>query len=386
MIPDKNFVKKTSKEKLRERYQPKQEFVERIEKLIGKEDAKKFFDISYFATPDYIRVNTLKISPSDLKKRLEEKGWKISQPYEEFPEALIIEKDSCLKPGELGKTIEHLLGYFYVQEISSMLPVFALQPRAGDFFLDLCASPGSKTTQAAAVMNNSGTIIANEVNLGRIRILSANLEKCGVMNCMIIRKDGVQFCKKWEKEIGTKFDKILVDAPCSGEGTLRKSPKTFDMWNLKFIVGLCKIQKRLASEALRLLKVDGEMIYSTCTLSPEEDEGVVDFLKKNFDIEIMKVELPLKTRNGVTEWGGEKYDDEIQNCLRLYPQDNNTDGFFLAKIKKLSDKCLLDKEDAYDRFEKNYNEARVGVSSVEQKGEELKDIEDSEDLEEIERG
>jgi len=373
MIPDKNFVKKTSKEKLRERYQPKQEFIDRIEKLIGEDGAKKFFDISYFATPDYIRVNTLKISPVDLKKRLEGKGWKITQPYEEFPEVLIIDKDSYLKPGELGKTIEHLLGYFYVQEISSMLPIFALQPRAGELLLDLCASPGSKTTQAAAVMNNSGTIIANEVNLGRIRILSANLEKCGVMNCMIIRKEGVQFCKKWTKEVNMKFDKILVDAPCSGEGTLRKSPKTFDMWNLNFIIGLSKIQKRLASEALRLLRVDGEMIYSTCTLSPEEDEGVVDFLKKNFDIEIMKVELPLKTRNGVTEWEGEKYDDEVQNCVRLYPQDNNTDGFFLAKMKKLSDKCLLDKEDAYDKFVKENEE------KVYEEGEELKEAEDLEE-------
>jgi len=365
---DKNFVKRTGKEKLMERYQPKPEFVERMEKLIGKEDTKKFFEIAYTSSQDFIRVNTLKISPEDLKKRLESYGWKIKQPYKEFPEAMIVLRESNLKPGELGKSIEHLLGYFYVQEISSMLPIFVLQPKENELLLDLCSSPGSKTTQAAAIMGNKGTIIANEVNIGRIRILSANLEKSGVMNTMITRKEGVAFCLKWAREIKMKFDKILVDAPCSGEGTLRKSPKTFDMWNLNFIRGLSRVQKRLASEALKLLRVGGEMIYSTCTLGPEEDELVVNFLKENFDIRIEKVELPLKTRSGILEWEGEKLDDEIKNCVRLYPQDNDSDGFFLAKITKLSDKCLLNEKDEYTKFEEKYEEA----------GEEIKEIEDEE--------
>lgn len=362
---DKNFVKRTNKEKLMERYQPKPEFVERIEKLIGKENAKKFFEISYFASPDSIRVNTLKISTEDLRKRLENYGWKIRQPFEKFPEVMIVERESNLKPGELGKTFEHLLGYYYIQEISSMLPILALQPSVEDLFLDLCASPGSKTTQAAAMMENQGTIIANEVNLGRIRILNANLEKSGVMNVMVVRKDGVQFCKKWGSEIKMKFDKILVDAPCSGEGTLRKSLRTFDMWNINFIRSLSRVQKKMASEALKLLKVGGEMVYSTCTLSPEEDEGVVNYLKQNFDIEVMKVDLPLKLRDGVLEWEDEVFDSEIKNCRRLYPQDNNTDGFFLAKIKKLSDKCLLVAEDKYEKFEKGHGRIIDGVEDVE---------------------
>ena len=337
-----------------ERFQPKPEFVARIEKLIGKEDTKKFFEIAYTPSQDFIRVNTLKISPDELKKRLENYGWKIKQPYEEFPEAMIVLRESNLKPGELGKCMEHLLGYFYVQEISSMLPIFVLQPSANELLLDLCSSPGSKTTQAAAMMNNQGTIIANEVNIGRIRILSANLEKSGVMNTMITRKEGVAFCLNWRKNIKLRFDKILVDAPCSGEGTLRKSPKTFEMWNINFIRGLSRIQRRLASEALRLLRVGGEMIYSTCTLGPEEDEEIVDYLKKNFDIRIEKVELPLKTRNGILEWEDKKFDEEIKNCVRLYPQDNDSDGFFLAKITKLSDECKLDEKDEYTKFEEKY--------------------------------
>jgi NOL1/NOP2/sun family putative RNA methylase len=365
MDSGKNFVKKTNKEKLMARYQPKEEFIRRIETLIGVEDAKKFFEISYFATPDSIRVNTLKITVEELKKRLEDYGWKIRQPFEKSPEVMIIERESNLKPGELGKTFEHLLGYYYVQEISSMLPILALQPTVGDLFLDLCASPGSKTTQAAAMMNNQGTIIANEVNLGRIRILNANLEKSGVMNVMVVRKDGVQFCKKWSSEVKMKFDKILVDAPCSGEGTLRKSPRTFDMWNVSFIRSLSRIQRKMASEALKLLKVGGEMIYSTCTLAPEEDEMVVNYLKQNFDIEIMKVDLPLKLRDGITEWEGDKFDSEVKNCRRLYPQDNNTDGFFLAKIKKLSDKCLLVAEDKYEKFEREHEKIIDEVEEIE---------------------
>jgi NOL1/NOP2/sun family putative RNA methylase len=351
---DKNYVKKTNKEKLMERFQPKPEFVERMERLIGKEDTKKFFEIAYTPSQDFIRVNTLKISPDELKKRLESYGWKIKQPYKEFPEAMIVLRESNLNPGELGKSIEHLLGYFYVQEISSMLPIFALQPKENELFLDLCSSPGSKTTQAAAVMENKGTIIANEINIGRIRILSANLEKAGVMNAMITRMEGVSFCLKWAREIKTKFDKILVDAPCSGEGTLRKSPKTFVMWNMNFIRGLSKVQRRLASEALKLLRVGGEMIYSTCTLGPEEDEGVVNYLKQNFDIRIEKVSLPLKTRSGIVEWEGEKFDSELKNCVRLYPQDNDSDGFFLAKITKLSDKCLLNEKDEFQKFEEKF--------------------------------
>jgi len=342
--PNKKLVRKTKKEKLREKYVPKQEFIDRIEVLLGKEEAKEFFDISYFSTPSAIRCNTLKISPSELKERLDKKGWKLKQPFKEIGHDEIFVLEERLSPGELGKTKEHLLGYFYVQEISSMLPLLALGLGNEEIYLDLCASPGSKTTQAAALMENKGLIIANDNSIGRLRILNSNLERCGVSNTIVTRKDGVQLCKKLRERTNLKFDKILVDAPCSGEGTLRKSLATFNMWNKKTIINLSSLQKRLAVEALRILKVGGEMIYSTCTLSPEEDEEVVDFLIKNFDIKIEEVSLPLKLRKGILEWEGKNYDHQVKNCVRLYPQDNNTDGFFLAKIKKLSDKCSLEVE------------------------------------------
>jgi len=328
--------KKEYSQYLKDKFPPKEGFVKRMETLLGKADAKKFFEISYTKTPVSIRCNTLKISVDELKGRLEGYGWKIRQPFDEFPEVMVIE--SALRPGELGKTKEHLLGYYYVQEISSMLPMLALQPKAGEIILDLCASPGSKTTQAAAMMENSGTIIANELSMGRIGILNSNLERCGVMNTIVTRKEGVALCNRFLKKSQIRFDKILVDAPCSGEGTLRKSPKTFGMWNPNMIKKIAGVQKRLAEAAVKILKVGGEMIYSTCTLAPEEDEMIVNHLIENFDVEIEQIKLPLKFRCGVCEWEGVKLSKEVKKCLRLYPQDNDTDGFFVSKIIKKSEK------------------------------------------------
>ncbi len=319
------------------KYNPKELFEKRMEILLPEEkDRKAFWNICHTHAIDSIRCNTLKISSEELRKRLEKYGWKLKFLSEDFPEIVVIKEDSNLKPGELGKTIEHILGYYYVQDTSSMMSILALKPTENDFFLDLCASPGSKTTQAAALMKNKGTIVANEVSLGRVSILNANLERCGVSNTIVVKKDGVQFCQKAQKE-KIKFDKILVDAPCSGEGTLRKSPNTMNIWNLKVIIGMSKIQKKLASEALKILKVGGEMVYSTCTLSPEEDEEVIQHLKENFNIEILPVKLPMKTRLGISNWNGKEFHEEIKNCCRIYPQDNDSDGFFLAKIRKVGE-------------------------------------------------
>jgi len=334
--------KKEYSQYLKDKFPPKEGFVERMEVLLGKKEAKEFFEIAYTKCPVSIRCNTLKISVEELKERLEDYGWKIKQPFDEFPEVMVI--GSALKPGEIGKTKEHLLGYYYVQEISSMLPMLALKPEAGDMILDLCASPGSKTTQAAAMMENSGTIIANELSMGRIGILNSNLERCGVMNAIVTRKEGVALCNRFLKKSQIRFDKILVDAPCSGEGTLRKSPKTFEMWNVNMIKKIAGVQKQLAVAALKILKVGGEMIYSTCTLAPEEDEMIVNYLIENFDVEIEQIKLPLKFREGVCEWEGEDLSKEVKKCLRLYPQDNNTDGFFVSKIKKLSDEVKNGRE------------------------------------------
>lgn len=312
--------------------QPKPLFEQRMKQLIP--DYEKFFEYSKKPPLNSIRCNTLKTKPEELKKRLEAKGWQIFQPYDNFPEIMIVENQ--LQPGELGKSIEHLLGYYYVQEISSMMPIIALQPKSNEIVLDLCASPGSKTTQAAVFMENKGTIIANDVSLDRISILSANLQKVGASNCIVTRHDGVILCEKLGK-LNLQFDKILLDVPCTGEGNIRSNPKTLLMWNIKAIDKLSRLQKKLASSALELLKPDGELLYSTCTHSPEENEEIVQYLLDNekFNLKIEEIKLPLKTRPGITEWNGNKFNKELKKAHRIYPQDNDTEGFFLAKLRKI---------------------------------------------------
>lgn len=313
------------------KYVPKEQFIERINSLLkDKQDIKEFWEVAREELPKSIRCNTLKISPEKLKRRLDTK-WKVKQPYENYPEIMIVE--GKLLPGNLGKSREHLLGLFYVQEISSMMPILALSPKPNDILLDLCASPGSKTTQASALMKNQGTILANDVSIGRISILSANLERQGASNVIVTRHDGVQLCRKLEK-LNMKFDKILLDVPCSGEGNIRSNPATFKMWNMKVINKLSRIQKKIAESAIPLLKKDGKLLYSTCTHSPEENELNIQNLIENHNLKIQEICLPLKTRQGLTEWQGQKLSTELKKACRIYPQDNNTEGFFLCKMGK----------------------------------------------------
>jgi len=342
-------------------------FLERMKKLLGK-DIDSYLEILKKPIVNSIRCNNIKISPDNLRERLTKKEWIIEQPFEDYPEIMIIKgkftgKDSDdkndvndknsyaklnvvgkrgdenkiieLGPGELGRSLEHLLGYYYIQEIASMLPILALKPMPGETILDLAASPGSKTTQIAAAMKNTGTIIANDVSLKRLKILASNLERCGATNVIITKKDGIALCKKL-KDTGFLFDKILVDAPCSGEGTLRSSPKTYKMWNPKTIKTLSRLQKALVASALEILKPGGELVYSTCTHAPEENEEVVDFTLNNFNnIKIESINLPIKCRLGLTEWDGQKYNKNIEKSCRIYPQDNNTEGFFIAKFRRV---------------------------------------------------
>jgi tRNA (cytosine49-C5)-methyltransferase len=315
-------------------YEPKPLFVERMKMLLG-EDFENYMKILGEDPVRSFRCNTLKISSEDLKKRLENKGWKIKIPFKNSPEIMIVENE--LQPGELGRAIEHLLGYYYIQEIASMLPPLVLNPNPDDKVLDLCASPGSKTTEMAAMMENSGLIIANEMKIGRIKILAANTERCGVMNMIITKKDGVALCKRF-KEQNVLFDKILLDAPCSGEGTIRSTPRTLEMWNIKTIENLSKLQKALIASAIEILKPNGELVYSTCTHAPEENEEIIDFALKNFNVKVEKINLPLKTSPGITKFGEKEYLEDVKYSCRVYPQTANTEGFFIAKIKKLKTK------------------------------------------------
>lgn len=311
--------------------EPKPLFIERMKKLLGKE-SDEYFESLKIPPIRSIRCNTLKISPADLKQRLENKGWKIKQPWKSFPEAMIIE--SALDPGELGRALEHVLGYYYIQELASMLPVIALDPKPYEIVVDLASAPGSKTTQIAAAIENTGTILANEISLGRIKILASNLERCGVSNTIITKKEGSSFCNRLSKK-GIKVDRILIDAPCSGEGTIRDKPKTLIMWNPNTIRSLSGVQKQLINSAMKILKKGGTIVYSTCTHAPEENEEIIDYALATFpDLEIETIKLTLKAEPGITEWEGKKYNPKVKLGCRIYPHKTNTEGFFLAKFKR----------------------------------------------------
>ncbi len=308
----------------------KPRFEEYIKKIIPESEMQEFLKFCEKPTRKIIRCNTLKISPEKLKKRLENKGWKISQPYKTNPEIIIIE--SRLGPGELGKSIEHQTGLYYVQELSSMMSPLALLPTKEDYVLDLCAAPGSKTTQMSMMMENSGLLIANDVKIDRLRALVTNLERQGCTNVITTRMDGVQFCVRL-KQKGFSFTKILLDAPCSGQGVIRSDNHVWNMFNENMNKGLSLMQKKLLASCLSILKPQGVLVYSTCTFSPEENEEVIQFALDKFPVELEEFELPLKTREGLTSWKNKTFSPELKKCKRIYPQDNDTEGFFVARLR-----------------------------------------------------
>jgi len=302
----------------------KEKFLERYSKLT---DLDKFLEYSQIYLRRSIRVNTLKISIKELKSRLE-KDWRLTQvPW--CKEGFWIEHRTEDRR-DIGNLLEHSLGYFYVQEAASMIPPIILNPKRDAVVLDMAASPGSKTTQLAAIMKNTGIIIANDVDYTRLNALSINLERCGISNAVITLMHGRSF-----KNLENSFDYVLLDAPCSGTGTIRKSAKTAEIWNPNMIKRLAGVQKLLIDTAFLCLRKNGILVYSTCSLEPEENEAVVNFLINKYpNAKLEKINLKIKRSSAILEFENNRYSKEIKNCLRIWPQDNNTEGFFVAKIKK----------------------------------------------------
>lgn len=305
-----------------EKIEFKKAFVERYSALTDWEQFKKY-SLSFLRRS--IRINTLVGSVKEVKKNIEKKGWTLKRiPW--CKEGFWI---SNPERRDVGNLLEYHLGKIYVQEAASMIPPLVLKPKPGDLVLDMCAAPGSKTTQMAAMMKNKGLLIANDYKGDRLQSLGINMQRCLLTNSIITLMPGKRFCD-------FKFDKILVDAPCSGTGTIRKSLKTIRIWNANMITKLARQQKELLENAFNNLKKGGELVYSTCSVEPEENEGVVSYLlNEHEDAEIVEVKLPgLKTSPAVTEFDGEKYNPQVKGTIRLWPQDNDTEGFFVAKIGK----------------------------------------------------
>ena len=302
----------------------KPKFIERYSKLTDWESFKQC-SLSFLRRS--IRVNTLKISVKELKERLE-KNWVLEQiPW--CKEGFWIEH-AKKERRDIGNLIEHSLGYFYIQEAASMIPPIVLEPKPNDVILDIAASPGSKTTQIAQYMQSKGILIANDYTYERMKPLSINLQRCGVTNAIITLMEG-----QWFKRSGILFDKILIDAPCSGTGTIRKSLKTIGIWNPDMVRRLSITQKQLIETGFNLLKQDGTLVYSTCSLEPEENEEVVNFLINKYEnAKLEEIKLSIKRSDAILDFENKKYSEELKKCLRIWPQDNDTEGFFVAKIRK----------------------------------------------------
>ncbi|PIZ52231.1 tRNA methyltransferase [Candidatus Woesearchaeota archaeon CG_4_10_14_0_2_um_filter_33_13] len=295
-------------------------FISRYSELTNWE---KFREYSLAFLRRSIRINTIAGSVKDTKKSIEAKGWNLV-PIPWCKGGYWISNPDRR---DVGNLLEHHLGKVYVQEAASMIPPLILNPKPGDLVLDMCAAPGSKTTQMGAMMQNQGLIVANDYKGLRLQSLGINLQRSGLTNVIVSLMHGKRF-------YGFEFDKILVDAPCSGTGTIRKSLKTISIWNPKMITKLARQQKELAERAFENLKAGGEMVYSTCSVEPEENEGVVDYLLKKFDnIDIVPTKLlGLKTSPAILEFNNQKYDSRVKHSLRIWPQDNDTEGFFIAKF------------------------------------------------------
>jgi tRNA (cytosine49-C5)-methyltransferase len=322
-------------EKIPRNVDVKKKFEDHYRELLG-EDYDKFMNYSLSYIRKCIRVNTLKANVEDIKKRLEER-WQL-EPIPWCTEGFWITfKDG--KRFDLGNLIEHHLGYVYVQEAASMIPPVVLDPQPGETVLDLCAAPGSKTTQIAMYMKNSGILVANDVSGSRLKALGMNMQRCGVNNSVITLMQENRFQRVTSQHPEFRFDRILVDAPCSGTGTIRKSLKTILMWNPLGITKLSKIQKNLIDVAFNMLKPNGVMVYSTCTIEPEENEAVVSYLLDKYSNAKLEYvddkKLGLTRTPAITRFQDLKIRPEVKNCLRIHPYDNDTEGFFVARIRKI---------------------------------------------------
>ena len=271
----------------------KPKFEERYRQLLG-EGYEEFIRISLEFLRKSLRVNTLKMSIKELMNRIDD-DWNLKQiPW--CKEGFWIEHKEGRR--DIGNTIEHALGYFYVQEAASMIPPVVLEPEPGEIILDLCSAPGSKSTQIAQYMEDKGLLVCNDVTTKRISPLSINLQRCGITNAIVTIMDGTRL-----QRISTEFDRVLVDAPCSGTGTIRKSYKTLEIWNPNMVKRLAGTQKRLIENGFKVLKEGGTLVYSTCTLEPDENEGVVDYLLSKYDnASVQEINLKLKRSDAIVEF------------------------------------------------------------------------------------
>ena len=273
-----------------------------------------------------LRVRTGRISPRALHDRLAKRGF-VLRAKEGLPDFFEVESG----PVPVSSTLEHWLGLFYLQQASTGVVAPVLNPQPGERVLDLCSAPGGKTTHAADLMQDRGCLVASEISESRIRGLLGNVYRLGHPNVFVVAGDGRDFPE------GPLFDRVLVDAPCSGEGTLRRRGGKAPQRSSSFGRYVTATQRALLEKAIRLVRPGGTVLYATCTFAPEENEAVVDAILKSQPVDLEPITLPVPHASGLTSFAGASYDARLEGAARIYPHHFDSGGLFLAKLRRLDD-------------------------------------------------
>ncbi|MBT9281144.1 MAG: NOL1/NOP2/sun family putative RNA methylase [Hydrogenibacillus schlegelii] len=299
--------------------------LERYRPIIDDWDA--FRAALFRPQPATIRTNRLKTTPEALRQALEALGFVlVSEPFD--PHLFRVER----APIPPGKTVLHWLGHFYVQETAAAVPVLALAPEPGDRVLDLAAAPGGKTTQAAERMGDRGLIVANEPDGGRLQSLLANVYRLGATAVAVTRQDGRRFPD------GLRFDRVLVDAPCTAEGNVRRRAGARRERSMGEHRRLAAVQAALLKRGLALARDGGIVVYATCTFAPEENEAVVDAVVREAGGAVAIEPLPdsLPGVPGLTAWNEMRFHPDLALTRRIYPHHLDSGGMYVARLRRLA--------------------------------------------------
>ncbi len=302
---------------LAKKYGYKQETIQRYAELF-KEDTEAFLQACEAESKTYIRVNTLKISQPHLEKRLQKRGIHVR----EVEGGLLIEES----PFSISSTPEYLLGYFYIQGIAEMQIAPLVEPE--DTVIDMCAAPGGKTTHLAQLMRNKGVVLALDVNKEKIKALKANIHRLGVRNTIIYSMSALDFSYKSER--------ILLDAPCTGSGIIRKDPSRKYSRGVTDIKFCSQLQKDLLKKGIENLEDNGALVYSTCSLEPEENEMVIDWALHNFPVGLERIDFSVNgipAVRGFVEFFGRKLHKDVGLSRRILPHLHDCNGMFVAKLR-----------------------------------------------------
>ena len=305
-------------------------FIQRLQEILP-EDALQQTLASFGATGRCtFRVNTLRAPVDPVIQDLRDQGL-TPLPWEHLPEAWSVPAE---QREALVYTAAASRGEIYIQNYSSMVPPLLLAPEPDEEVLDLAAAPGGKTLHMAALMQNSGRLAAVEVVRARYFRLLDNIERAGAGNVHTYCKDGTRV----GRQVPARFDRVLLDAPCSSEARFRLSePASWAYWSEKKIGDMQRKQKQLLYSGLTALKPGGRLVYSTCSFAPEENEAIIAHAMKKFPglLRIEPIELSLANAlPGLGEWRGKRFPDEVQKALRILPTDTMA-GFFVCLLCKM---------------------------------------------------